>query len=79
MEIYIGSQKRESSHCSECGKRLQSQSDQNTIPTGHRNPGKYAFFVDVTFDKPEDYFKAKSLLEIMATTFKVLGEYPSGK
>ncbi len=42
-------------------------------------PGKYAFFVDVTFDKPEDYFKAKSLLEIMATTFKVLGEYPSGK
>ena len=42
-------------------------------------PGKYAFFVDVTFDKPEDYFKAKSLLEIMATAFKVLGEYPSGK
>jgi prephenate dehydratase len=42
-------------------------------------PGKYSFFVDVTFDKPEDYFKAKSLLEIMATAFKVLGEYPSGK
>jgi prephenate dehydratase len=42
-------------------------------------PGKYAFFVDVTFDKTVDYFKAKSLLEIMATTFKVLGEYPSGK
>ena len=42
-------------------------------------PGKYAFFVDVTFDKPEDYFKAKSPLEIMATAFKVLGEYPSGK
>ena len=42
-------------------------------------PGKYAFFVDVTFDKPEDYFKAKSLLEIMATAFKVLGEYTSGK
>ncbi|MEK9602806.1 MAG: prephenate dehydratase [Flavobacteriaceae bacterium] len=42
-------------------------------------PGKYAFFVDVTFDNPNDYFKAKSLLEIMATAFKVLGEYPSGK
>ena len=27
----------------------------------------------------ENYFKAKSLLEIMATAFKVLGEYPSGK
>ena len=42
-------------------------------------PGKYAFFVDVTFEDPKDYFKAKSLLEIMATAFKVLGEYPSGK
>lgn len=42
-------------------------------------PGKYAFFVDVTFDEPKNYFKAKSLLEIMATAFKVLGEYPSGK
>lgn len=42
-------------------------------------PGKYAFFVDVTFDDPKNYFKAKSLLEIMATAFKVLGEYLSGK
>ena len=42
-------------------------------------PGKYAFFVDVTFDNPEDYKKAKSLLQIMATAFKVLGEYPSAK
>ena len=42
-------------------------------------PGKYAFFVDVTFDNPKDYFKAKSLLQIMATAFKVLGEYRSGK
>tara|TARA_B100001250_G_scaffold158643_2_gene136253 strand:+ start:98 stop:919 length:822 start_codon:yes stop_codon:yes gene_type:complete len=41
-------------------------------------PGKYSFFVDVTFDNPKDYFKAKSLLEIMATAFKVLGEYRSG-
>ena len=42
-------------------------------------PGKYAFFVDVTFEEPKDYFKAKSLLEIMATSFKVLGEYSSQK
>lgn len=44
-----------------------------------KTPGKYAFFVDVTFDNPEDYKKAKSLLQIMATAFKVLGEYPSAK
>ena len=42
-------------------------------------PGKYAFFVDVTFDVVEDYLKAKSLLEIMAISFKVLGEYRNGK
>ena len=42
-------------------------------------PGKYAFFVDVTFDNPKDYFNAKSLLQIMATAFKVLGESRSGK
>ena len=42
-------------------------------------PGKYAFFVDVTFANPQDYSKAKSLLEIMSTAFKVLGEYKSGK
>ena len=40
-------------------------------------PGKYAFFVDVTFDDPTDYLKAKSLLKIMATSFKILGEYQS--
>ncbi|GEP51678.1 prephenate dehydratase [Flavobacterium noncentrifugens] len=38
-------------------------------------PWKYAFFVDVTFEKYDDYKKAKSLLEIMASHFKVLGEY----
>ena len=42
-------------------------------------PGKYAFFVDVTFDESDDYFKAKSLVEIMATSLKVMGEYESGK
>ena len=42
-------------------------------------PGKYAFFVDVTFQESNDYFKAKSLVEIMATSLKVMGEYKSGK
>lgn len=42
-------------------------------------PWKYAFFVDVTFEKYADYAKAKSLLEIMAEYFKVLGEYKNTK
>ena len=42
-------------------------------------PGKYAFFVDVTFSDTKYYYKAKSLMEIIATAFKVLGEYTSGK
>lgn len=40
---------------------------------------KYAFFVDVTFEDFEDYKKAKSIVEIMATEFKVLGEYKNAK
>lgn len=42
-------------------------------------PWRYSFFVDVTFEKYEDYAKAKSLLEIMAEYFKVLGEYTNTK
>lgn len=42
-------------------------------------PGKYAFFVDVTFDALEHYTKAKSILTIMAQHFKVLGEYTKKK
>ncbi len=42
-------------------------------------PWKYSFFVDVTFEKYEDYEKAKSLLTIMAEYFKVLGEYKNTK
>jgi len=42
-------------------------------------PWKYSFFVDVTFEKYEDYAKAKSLLNIMAEYFKVLGEYRNTK
>jgi len=38
-------------------------------------PWKYAFFVDVTFDKYEHFAKTKSLMQIMAEDFKVLGEY----
>lgn len=42
-------------------------------------PWKYAFFVDVTFDKYENFKKAKSLLEIMAEDFKIHGEYINAK
>jgi len=42
-------------------------------------PWKYAFFVDVTFEKYKHYSKAKSLLEIMAEEFKVLGEYKNAR
>ena len=38
-------------------------------------PGKYAFFVDVTFDDYSNYNKARKLIEIMASKFKILGEY----
>ena len=42
-------------------------------------PWKYAFFVDITFDTYEDYKKAKSIIEIMAQEFKILGEYKNAK
>ncbi|QKJ65052.1 prephenate dehydratase [Flavobacterium sp. M31R6] len=42
-------------------------------------PWKYSFFVDVTFDKYEDFAKSKALLTIMAEYFKVLGEYKNTK
>jgi prephenate dehydratase len=38
-------------------------------------PGKYAFFVDVTFEDFNNYDKAKKLISIMASKFKILGEY----
>jgi len=40
-----------------------------------QTPGKYAFFVDVTFDNFTHYEKAKRLIAIMASEFKILGEY----
>ncbi|MGB6267777.1 MAG: prephenate dehydratase [Olleya sp.] len=42
-------------------------------------PWKYAFFVDVTFQDFQDFKKAKSIMEIMATHFKVIGEYKNAK
>lgn len=38
-------------------------------------PWKYAFFVDVVFEKYDDFEKLTKLLSIMADQFKVLGEY----
>ena len=42
-------------------------------------PGKYAFFVDVTFESYDDFKKAKSIIDIMGEEFKVLGEYKNAK
>ena len=42
-------------------------------------PGKYAFFVDLTFDTYEQYEKARKILAIMALEFKILGEYTDAK
>ncbi|SHJ46521.1 prephenate dehydratase [Pseudozobellia thermophila] len=42
-------------------------------------PWKYAFFVDVTFEEYEYFEKSKSLLNIMAEDFKVLGEYKNAR
>ena len=40
---------------------------------------KYSFFVDVTFEDYKDYEKAKTIIEIMAEEFKVLGTYKNGR
>jgi prephenate dehydratase len=42
-------------------------------------PWKYSFFVDVTFDSYKEYEKAIAILEIMASSFKVLGAYKNGR
>lgn len=56
---------------SDCNMNLTKIQSLPVIET----PWKYAFFVDVTFDNYEQFAKAKSLLEIMAEDFRVLGEY----
>jgi prephenate dehydratase len=43
------------------------------------HPFKYSFFVDVIFEKYKHYEKAKNILALMTTHFKVLGEYKRGK
>ena len=42
-------------------------------------PWFYSFFVDVTFADYKDFKKAKSIIEIMAQEFKILGEYKNAK
>lgn len=42
-------------------------------------PWKYAFFVDVTFQDFQNFKKAKSIMDIMATSFKVIGQYKNAK
>lgn len=42
-------------------------------------PFQYSFFVDVIFEKYKHYEKAKNILALMTTHFKVLGEYQKGK
>ncbi|OWP84652.1 prephenate dehydratase [Flavobacterium davisii] len=41
-------------------------------------PFQYSFFVDVVFEKYYYFEKAKNILELMTTHFKLLGEYQSG-
>ena len=42
-------------------------------------PFQYSFFVDVVFEKYKHFEKAKKIIELMTTHFKVLGEYKNGK
>ncbi len=42
-------------------------------------PFQYSFFVDIVFEKYKHYEKAKRVVELMTTHFKVLGEYKNGK
>ena len=41
-------------------------------------PFHYSFFVDVVFEKYKHFEKAKKIVELMTTHFKVLGEYKNG-
>ena len=42
-------------------------------------PFQYSFFVDVVFEKYKHYDKAKKILALMTTHFKVLGEYKNAR
>ena len=41
-------------------------------------PWTYVFFADVTFNSYEHFEKAKTIVKLMATDFKILGEYKNG-
>ena len=56
---------------SDCGLNLTKIQSLPIVDT----PWRYAFFIDVTFDKYEEYIIAKNSLEAIATEFKILGEY----
>ena len=60
-------------------KKTKGLKGQRTNLPKIETPWKYAFFVDVTFNDYQDYFKAKSIMKIMAQDFKVLGEYKNAK
>lgn len=56
---------------SDCGLNLTKIQSLPIIET----PWKYSFFVDVTFDRHEDFKNAKMVIDTMAEYFKILGEY----
>ncbi|MDT0539346.1 MULTISPECIES: prephenate dehydratase [Croceitalea] len=60
---------------SDCNMNLTKIQSLPVIET----PWKYAFFVDVTFDKYEDFEKGKALLKIMSEDLRILGEYKNAR
>ena len=60
---------------SDCKLNLTKIQSMQKIET----PWRYSFFVDVTFENLDNYLKAKSIIQIMAKEFKVLGEYKNSK
>jgi prephenate dehydratase len=56
---------------SDCGLNLTKIQSLPIIET----PWRYAFFIDVTFEKYTDYEKVKNNLEVNEIEFKILGEY----
>jgi len=42
-------------------------------------PWKYSFFVDVTFEKYEEYQKAMGIVKVLTEELKILGEYKNNR
>lgn len=59
----------------QCGLNLTKIQSMPVI----EKPWTYSFFIDVTFDKYDQYRKAKAILELKTKEFKVLGEYKNGR